>query len=187
MVNKANQRPYLLCSLLSVAGILLLGGCVAPPRGVQPVTDFELTRYMGKWYEIARLDHSFERGLTDVTAEYLLAQDGSVTVINRGYDPAREEWREVKGRGLAIGPEGTGSLKVRVGAPFYGGYHVIALDKEHYQWAVVSGPTRDFLWILARGPELPSALIEHLKEKLRELKFAADDLIMVQHGTADPM
>ena len=78
--------------------LLLLAGCVSVPKGIAVVDDFDLNRYLGKWYEIARLDHSFERGLQKVSAEYSLREDGGVKVINRGYDPQRQKWQEAEGR-----------------------------------------------------------------------------------------
>ena len=106
-----------------LAGATLLAGCVptSPPEGITAVTPFDLQRYQGRWYEQARLDHSFERGLTDVSATYQLQPDGSVRVVNRGFDPAKSEWREAVGKALFVGSHDTGSLKVSFFGPFYGG------------------------------------------------------------------
>jgi apolipoprotein D and lipocalin family protein len=84
--------------LLATLGGLILPAtaCVRVPEGVSPVTGFELTRYLGRWYEIARLDHWFEQGLENVFAEYRLRDDGGVAVINRGYDPVRKTWKEAQ-------------------------------------------------------------------------------------------
>ena len=161
--------------------LLVLGGCaVAPPSGVTPITGFELNRYLGKWYEIARLDHSFERGLSKVSATYSPREDGGVKVVNRGYDDRAGVWKEVEGRAYFTGEPSVGSLKVSFFGPFYGGYHIIALDKESYSWAMISGPSRNYLWILARERELPSAVLEDLLQQARALGFATDQLIMVR-------
>jgi lipocalin len=98
---------------------LFLASCATtPPDGIHPVTSFEIDRYLGRWYEIARLDHSFERGMSDVNATYLLQDDGSVKVINRGYDTQRQAWKEAIGRALFIGDSHTASLKVSFFGPF---------------------------------------------------------------------
>ncbi len=155
-------------------------GCTRVPRGVEPVTGFEVERYLGTWYEIARLDHRFERGLSHVTAEYTLREDGRIDVVNRGYNAEKGEWKEAEGVARFRGDETTGSLSVTFQWPFRGGYHIIALDKEDYRWAMVSGPTRSYLWILARERTLDSAITERLTEQAREAGYPVDDLIWVE-------
>jgi apolipoprotein D and lipocalin family protein len=157
----------------------LVFGCVALPEGIAPVQDFELQRYLGRWYEIARLDHSFERGLVNVTADYTLEEDGRVRVINKGYRPAENAWETAEGIAAFVGATDVGRLKVSFFGPFYGGYNIIALDKEAYQYALVCGPSRSYLWILAREPQLDAAVIETLVGRARQLGFATEDLIMV--------
>lgn len=165
---------------------LSLAGCsTAPPDGLRPVTSFDLNRYLGQWYEIARLDHSFERGMSDVNATYQLQDDGSVKVINRGYDTQRQAWKEAVGRALFIGDPGTASLKVSFFGPFYGGYHVIALDQQNYRWSLVAGPDRDYLWILARDKTLPAEVREQLVRQAKALGFATDKLIWVEQNRND--
>ena len=163
-----------------------LSACsTAPPEGVTPVKPFDLSRYEGKWYELARLDHSFERGMSDVSATYRAQADGSVEVINRGYDSARGEWRQAVGRALFIGDPNTASLKVSFFGPFYGGYHVMALDQQNYRWAMVAGPDRDYLWILARDRQLPDELRRQLLERARGLGIPTDRLIWVSQQRKD--
>ena len=165
---------------------LTLAACsTAPPEGLRPVTSFDLNRYLGQWYEIARLDHSFERGMSDVSATYQLQEDGSVKVINRGYDTQRQAWKEAIGRALFVGESSTASLKVSFFGPFYGGYHVIALDQQNYRWSLVAGPDRDYLWILARDKTLPTEVREQLLSQARALGFATDKLIWVGQKRAD--
>lgn len=166
--------------------LLLLVGCaVAPPSGVAPVKSFELDRYLGKWYEIARLDHSFERGLSNVSATYGAREDGGVQVVNRGYDDRAGVWKQVEGRAYFLGEPSVGSLKVSFFGPFYGGYHIVALDKVDYSYAMISGPNRNYLWILARERELPPALLNDLLAQARALGFATDQLIMVEQDRED--
>lgn len=167
----------------SLVAVLVLAGCTGIPRGTEPVTGFELDRYLGQWYEIARLDHSFERGLDCVTADYSLRDDGGVRVVNRGVNLSEEEVDEAEGRAYFIGDEDVGRLKVSFFGPFYGGYNVLALDDD-YQWSLVAGPDRSYLWILARTPTLPDATYRDLVERAESLAFPVEELIEVDQGEA---
>lgn len=158
-----------------------LTACIRAPEGVQPVTGFELDRYLGKWYEIARLDHSFERGLTKVTAEYSLRDDGGVKVVNRGYDPVEKEWDEAVGRAFFVGEPDIGQLKVSFFWPFYGAYNIVALDKTGYQYSLVAGPDFSYLWILARQPVLDQTIVDSLVQKAKVLGFPVNEFIYVTH------
>ncbi len=150
---------------IAIAWIFLLAGCVGIPENVTPVEDFELARYLGRWYEIARLDHSFERGLSRVTAEYSLREDGGVRVVNRGYSEKEGEWKEAEGRAYFVGRTDQGHLKVSFFGPFFGSYIVFELDRGSYQYALVSGPDQSYFWILARRPEMDQELKERLIAK----------------------
>ena len=166
--------------------ILTLTGCsLGPAPGVQPVTGFDLARYTGTWYEIARLDHRFERGLADVSATYRVQADGSVEVRNRGFDLAKDEWREAIGRAVFIGAPTTGSLKVSFFGPFYGGYHVVELDPD-YRWALVLGPDRDYAWILARDKVLPASVRERLSAAAFAAGIDTSAWVWVTQSRADP-
>jgi apolipoprotein D and lipocalin family protein len=147
---------------------------------LQSVTPFDVQRYQGTWYEIARLDHSFERNLTDVSASYQLQADGSVQVINRGFNTRKNEWKQALGKALFTGPSDRGSLKVSFFGPFYGGYHVVALDPA-YRWSMVVGPDRDYLWILARDKQLEPALKAQLLRQAQALGLRTESLIWVTH------
>ena len=171
---------------LLLSFILLFGGCAtAPPSGVTPITGFELNRYLGQWYEIARLDHSFERGLSNVSANYGLRDDGGVAVLNRGYDDRAKVWKDAEGRASFINEPTVGSLKVSFFGPFYGGYHIVALDRANYSWVMVSGPSRDYLWILARTRRLSPTVLEPLIQQAKALGFATDSLIWVRQDQDD--
>lgn len=158
---------------------LLLAGCVGKPDTVQPVTGFELPRYLGTWYEIARLDHSFERGLSKITADYSLRDDGGVRVLNRGYDAAKGEWKEAEGKAYFVNSADEAYLKVSFFGPFYGSYVVMALDEENYQYALISGPNTDYLWILARTPQLDDSIKQALVAKAQAAGFDTRQLIFV--------
>lgn len=144
-------------------------GCaVSVPQGVQPVSGFDVTRYKGTWYELARIEHRFEKGLSQVSAQYSLNEDGSVTVINRGYDPAKQEWRQARGRARFLGRPDVAALKVSFFGPFYGGYNVVSLDDE-YQTALVIGDSLDYFWLLSRSKTIPEQQFRRLLEKASSL------------------
>jgi apolipoprotein D and lipocalin family protein len=172
---------------LAIATAALLGACTStrPPAGVEAVTAFDLQRYQGRWYEIARLDHRFERGLTDVSATYTPQADGSVQVVNRGFSPASGAWREAVGKALFTGAPTTGSLKVSFFGPFYGGYHVVSLDAD-YRWALVVGADLDYCWVLARDKTLDQDTRTAIVARARALGVDIDALIWVQHTQVDP-
>ena len=169
-------------SYFMALGILsILAGCTSIPEGLQPVGGFEVDRYLGKWYEIARLDHSFERNLSNVTAEYSLRDGGEIDVLNKGYDQRKGEWREIKGVARFIGEKNVGSLKVSFFGPFWGGYHVIALDREDYRYSMVTGPSRSYLWILSRDKKLDPNIVAELVARARQWDFDVEKLIYVEH------
>lgn len=149
------------------------------PAGIEPVTGFEARRYMGRWHEIARLDHRFERGMTDVTADYTLNPDGSVRVLNRGRKDG--EWRSIEGTARFLGAPDVASLGVTFFPGFPGGYHVFGLD-EAYRWAMISGPNRGYLWILAREPRMDQATYNRLVGLARDKGFEVEGLIRVSHS-----
>lgn len=165
-----------------IALLLLLSACTGIPDGMTPVTGFELHRYLGTWYEIARLDHSFERGLQDVRAEYSLREDGGVKVINSGYDAAEGRRREAEGKAYFVDQPDVGRLKVSFFGPFYGAYNIIALDKTGYRYVMIAGPNRDYLWILARTPTLDEPTMQQLLSEAKALGFATEKLIFDHHG-----
>lgn len=166
---------------VAVLAALLLAGCTGVPDGVTPVRGFQADRYLGTWYEIARLDHGFERGLTDVSATYARRDDGGIDVLNRGFDVAKGAWREARGRAYFIDRADVGSLKVSFFGPFYGGYHVMALDPD-YNWSMVAGPDHGYFWILARTPSLPEATLRDLLARAGQAGFDLSGLIRVEHG-----
>jgi apolipoprotein D and lipocalin family protein len=158
---------------------LFLTGCVGIPENVEPVENFKLENYLGRWYEIARLDHSFERGLTRVTADYRLRDDGGVRVLNRGYSEKEKKWKEAEGKAFFVQRSDQGHLKVSFFGPFYGSYIVFELDHEHYQHALVCGPDKSYLWILARTPTIPQELRALLTAKAARRGFDTSKLIWV--------
>lgn len=168
------QRLFLLLSLV-------LAGCTGIPQGVKPVQNFIINEYLGKWYEIARLDHSFERGLTQVTAEYIPLNDGGIQVINRGYSAKDKSWKEAQGKAYFVNNPDQGYLKVSFFGPFYGSYIIFELDHEKYQYALVCGPDKSYLWLLSRTPVITENTKEMLIKKAKSLDFDTNKLIFVNH------
>lgn len=169
--------------LLVSLGAFLVAGCSLTPQGLQPVGKFEVERYLGTWYEIARLDHRFERGLSHVSADYSRRDDDGIRVVNRGYDRAKKKWKEATGRAYFTGDSDVARLKVSFFRPFYGGYNVIALDRDDYSWALVCGPSRDYLWVLARSRKLDDATLRQVLEAAAGMGFDTGKLIYPEHHT----
>ena len=171
-------------SALSVL-LLILTACTGKPDGVVAVKDFELDRYLGKWYEIARLDHSFEHGLSNITAEYSLRDDGGVKVINSGFSKEDNEWQQAEGKAFFVDETDSGHLKVSFFGPFYGSYIVFELEKKDYQYAFVSGPDTSYLWLLARTPQVDEKVTQQFVKSSQELGFDTSKLIYVEHDRTD--
>lgn len=149
------------------------------PAGIAPVNNFELDRYLGTWYEIARLDLRFEWGLSQVSATYSRRSDGGLDVLNRGFASQTGKWKEAKGRAYFVGDPTVARLKVTFFWPFYGGYNVIELDRENYDYALISGPNKNYLWILARTRQLDKATLQNLINTANQLGFDTSQLIYV--------
>lgn len=179
MTTVLHHRPVV-CAMAVLFVLLALAGCVRVPEGIEPVTGFDAERYLGTWYEIARLDHRFERGLSRVSATYGTRDDGGLTVLNKGWNAEEGEWKSASGKAYFVEDADTAFLKVSFFGPFYGGYVVFDLDDD-YQHALVSGPNRDYLWLLARTPELEPGLQARLVGRAAAAGFETDALIFVTH------
>ena len=167
----------------TLAAVFALSGCAGVPEGIEPVDNFELEPYLGTWYEIARLDHRFERGLSNVTAKYTLREDGGVGVLNRGYRAKKDTWDEAEGKAYFVGEPSVGQLKVSFFGPFYGAYNVFELG-ENYEYSMVAGPNRSYLWILARKAQLSQSMLDELLSKAEAAGYDTSDLIFVEHDRA---
>ena len=166
---------------LLVVSCLAISSCLSVPDGIEPIQNFELDRYLGRWYEVARLDHSFERGLDAVTADYSLRDDGGISVINSGRDITSGEMQQAEGRAYFVDKSNIGYLKVSFFGPFFGSYVIFELDHEGYQYAFVAGNTTDYLWLLARDPVVSEEVLRNFKDKASTFGFNTEDLIFVQH------
>ena len=147
-----------------------LTGCVSdqPPKSIPPVSGFDVERYMGTWYEIARLPQWFERNLNEVKAEYTLLSNGTVKVVNSGIRDG--EIKRVEGVVRFKGLKTVGDLEVSFFKPFYGDYRIIRLA-EDYHYAIVTSKTRESLWILSRKPQLPQDELAALLAYVAGLDF----------------
>ncbi len=163
--------------------IALLTGCTGIPEGVTPVKPFEVNRYVGKWYEIARLDHRFERGLSHITAEYSSNPDGSIQVINSGYSAEAGERKQAEGKAKFVREPDEGYLKVSFFGPFYGSYIIFELDQKGYEYAFISGNGKDYLWLLARTPTVSDQVKSDFINKAKALGFATEQLIFVDQSS----
>jgi apolipoprotein D and lipocalin family protein len=155
---------------------LLLIGCVGIPENIKPIGNFDSQKYLGTWHEIARLDHSFERGLINISAAYSLRDDKGIKVINRGYSPEKKEWNEAEGKAYFVQNPTDGYLKVSFFGPFYGSYIIFDLD-EDYRYSLISGPDKSYFWLLARDKKIDETVKTKLIEKAAALGFDTSKLI----------
>lgn len=170
--------------LLTVA-LISLFSCSTIPENVTAVSSFEKDRYLGTWYEIARTDNRFERGMTNVTATYALNEDNTIRVTNRGYRTDKKEWKQANGTAKFVKTPDIAMLKVSFFGPFYGGYNVIALDKD-YQHALVIGDSTDYLWILSRSTTIPEAVKADYLARAKAAGVNIEKLIWLTHENDTP-
>lgn len=161
--------------------VMMFNSCSSIPKGATAVSPFEKEKYLGLWYEIARLDFKFEKNLNNTTAEYGIREDGKISVTNRGYNYVKDEWKEAVGKAKFVEDENVAKLKVSFFGPFYAGYNVIALD-ENYQYALVAGKDLGFLWILSRETTIPDDVKNQYLNIAQNIGFETDDLIWVEHN-----
>jgi len=170
--------------LLLVAGCILFGACSTIPKGVKAVQPFYKEKYLGKWYEIARLDFKYEKDLSNVTATYSLNKDGSIRVENEGFNYKKNKWQKVVGKAKFVGDENIGMLKVSFFGPFYSGYNVIAIDDE-YKYALVCGKDFGYLWLLSREPFMPEEVKEKYLKIAEDYGFKTSSLVWVEHNNKE--
>jgi len=177
---KLNKMKRTFKSLfIAFASIFGLTACAETPPSPDVIRNFELNKYLGTWYEIARLDHSFERGLSNVTAYYSLRSDGKVKVINRGFKTKSNTWSESVGKAKFAGSKSIGSLKVSFFGPFYGAYNIVKLD-ENYQYALIISNGFDYMWLLSRTKTMPEDIKQQYMKRATDLGFDTGKLIWVK-------
>lgn len=174
------------CWVLLLVSLLLISCSTALPSKVKAIDSVDANQYVGTWYEIARMDNYFERGLTQVTANYEKQKDGTIKVVNRGYNSAKKEWKEAIGSAYFVDPPNadktnTGKLKVSFFKPIYAGYDIIVLDKPYYNYVMVASG-KDDLWILCRTPQLDYPIKQDLLAKAKSLGYKVDSLIFTEQS-----
>lgn len=145
------------------------------------VEKVDIDKYLGTWYEIARLPNSFEKGLKCVTATYSLKDNGKIAVLNKGFaaEP-KEKWKTAKGTAWVPDEKYPGRLKVTFFWPFAGDYFILALDKG-YQYALVGDPSRKYLWVLARDKNLEESIYSKLMDLAKEKGFDIQQVLKIEH------
>lgn len=164
--------------LITFLMLFSLVSCSSIPTDIKPVSGFEVERYMGKWYEIARLDHRFERGMEQVTAMYSLIEDGTVRVVNKGFVTKKDKWKDAVGKARFADDAGKGHLEVSFFGPFYGAYVIFELDKENYHYSFITG-SADTLWLLSRTPTVSDDLRQKFLDTVSKFGYNTDELIFV--------
>lgn len=165
-------------------GLLLLNACTSIPENAKPVENFDLNRYLGTWYEIARFDFRFEKDLDNTSAHYSLDKNGDVIVLNSGYNYKKKEWKKADGLAKFRGEKNIAALKVSFFGPFYSGYNVVALD-ENYQYALIAGKDLDYLWILSRTKSIPDKVKANYLKTAKDIGYDVSRLIWVKHDKND--
>ena len=174
---KTGKLVLLLNTTLIMFG---LSSCSTIPNGVIAVKPFDKERYLGKWYEIARIDFKYERDLNNTTAEYTLNSNGTIKVDNKGYNPKNGEWKQAVGKAKFVGDENIAMLKVSFFGPFYSGYNVIALDPD-YRYALVAGASFKYLWILSRETSIPDDIKNKYLKIAKDFGYNTSDLLWIKH------
>lgn len=172
---------WIRAAVLAAVAVALLNSCKRSiPDGATAVKPFDIQRYAGKWYEIARLDFKQERGLNNTSAQYSLDEDGDIKVVNRGYDYTKKKWEEVTGKARFVDDPTEGRLEVSFFGPFYSGYNVIALDS-NYQYALVAGESLEYLWLLSRQTTMPDNIKQEFLAKAKSIGYSTEELLWVEH------
>jgi apolipoprotein D and lipocalin family protein len=182
IVNEGMKRRQIIgYTLLGIIAFVLLKSCRTIPKNVAAVKPFVVEKYLGRWYEIARFDFKFEKGLNNTTADYSLNEDGTIKIVNRGFDYKRNKWKQSTGKAKFVSAKTEGKLKVSFFGPFYSGYNLIALDAD-YKYALVCGKNRDYLWILCRETFIPEKIKNDYLQIAKGFGFDVSKLIWIEHN-----
>lgn len=177
---KTFHKIILPVSLGALAYMAFHSYSVGIPRGAVAVKNFDVKKYLGRWYEIARFDYKFEKNMDNVTAEYTENPNGSIQVRNKGYDYIKKVWNESIGEAKFVKNTTEARLKVSFFKPIWAGYNVIDID-EDYQYALVAGSSLKYLWILSRTTGIPESIRQRFLEKAKRIGYNTDELIWVRH------
>ena len=162
------------------ATLFVMNSCSSIPKGANAIQDFNKEKYLGKWYEIARLDFVFEKNLNNTTAEYSLNEDGSIKVVNRGYNFIKSKNVESVGKAKFVNDSNEGKLKVSFFGPFYSGYNILAIDAD-YKYVLVVGENLKYMWLLSRDTTMPENIKENYLKMAKDLGYDTSALIWVKH------
>ncbi len=175
------KHKIILAGLLLGSGALLFQSFRKIPKGVEAVKDFKQQKYLGTWYEIARLDYKWEKNLDHVTATYSLNDNGSIKVDNKGFNVKKKNWEQSIGKAKPVDDSKEARLKVSFFGPFYAGYNVVAIDKD-YKYALVIGSSTNYMWILSRETSIPEEIKQQYVNKAKELGVKTEDLVWVNQN-----
>lgn len=178
------KTKLIIGTVFSALIIGVIASCSSMPKKAKVVDNFELPKYLGLWYEIARIDFRFEKNMNNVSAQYSMNPKGYVNVLNSGYNYEKKEWKSATGKAKFRKDENKAALKVSFFGPFYSGYNVIALDKD-YKYALVAGKDLDLLWILSREKSIPKEIKEQYLNIAKEIGYDTSRLIWVEHNKED--
>lgn len=178
------KNKIIITLLLSFGLLNSLTSCSSMPEKAQPVDQFDVNRYLGTWYEIARFDYRFEKDLDNAIAQYSLTEDGNVNVVNSGYNFKKNKWVSANGTAKFRGEKNVAALKVSFFGPFYAGYNVVAL--EEYKYALIAGKNLDYLWILSREKTIPENIKQKFISKAQEIGYDTSKLIWVKQDKKSP-
>ncbi|WP_293742670.1 lipocalin family protein [uncultured Pedobacter sp.] len=173
---KKTYRNTLFFATLAILAAAYTSCKVSIPNGATAVKPFDQDKYLGTWYEIARMDFKFEKNLKSVTATYSKNDDGSIKVDNKGYDMVKKKWKQSIGKAKFVKGNDEARLKVSFFGPFYAGYNVIEIDKD-YQYALIAGNNLDYLWILSRTKQIPDGVKANYLKKAKDLGYQTNDLV----------
>lgn len=167
-------------SVWILLGLVLLQACSQVPKGAVVVSFFKIEKYLGKWYEIARLDFRYEKDLNNTTVEYSLNSDGTIKVKNQGYNYKKKKWVHFVGKAKFADTENIAMLKVSFFGPFFSNYNIIALDAD-YKYALIVGKNKNYLWILSRDKTIPEDVKQVYLKIAEDLDYNTSDLVWVEH------
>ena len=179
------KNKLLLGAMLTLAVATFLSSCASIPKNATLVQNFNVDKYLGSWYEIARFEFRFEKDMNNVMAQYSLNERNNVTVLNSGYKYKKEEWESAQGVAKFRGDKDRAALKVSFFGPFYSGYNVIALD-EDYKYALVAGKSLKYLWILSREKSIPEDIKTAYLKIAQDVGYDTSKLIWVEHNMKSP-
>jgi len=179
---KTNHKFLII--IFSIGLVALFNSCSSIPKNAKAIRNFDVDKYLGTWYEIARFDFRFEKDLNNVSAQYSLNKKGNVIVLNSGYNDKKAVWKKAEGLAKFRGAKDIAELKVSFFGPFYAGYNVVALDR-NYQYALIAGKNLDYLWILSRTKNIPEDVKAEYLRIAQEIGYDTSKLIWVKQDRSD--